>query len=94
MKAGLRGRFLAGAIGGIIGTAAAMRRLHRRLLVHGNMRCQPREISEKMAPGPSEERERDLTVLTHFWFRHAVVRNADERIPDGTGRSRPLGLVV
>lgn len=97
MKAGLRGRFLAGAIGGIVGTAAmtaAMRRLHRRLPADEQYPLPPREISEKVAPGLDEERERDLTVLTHFGFgtlSSAVLTSACAAGPVGGGL---WGLVV
>ena len=67
----LRSRLLVGAIGGIVGTAAmtvAMRRLHGVLPPDERYPLPPREITERVLPGPSSENTADRTVANHFGF--------------------------
>lgn len=67
----LRTRLLVGAIGGIVGTAvmtATMRRLHRTLPAEERYPLPPREITERVLPGPSSESTADRTVAAHFGF--------------------------
>jgi hypothetical protein len=71
VSAGLRGRLIAGAIGGIVGTAAmtaAMRRLHARLPAAERYPLPPREITERTPPARSGAASADLTVVNHFAF--------------------------
>jgi hypothetical protein len=70
-SASLRGRLIAGAIGGIVGTAAmtmAMRRIHGALPPAERYPLPPREITERVVPGLAENDAVDLTVLNHFGF--------------------------
>lgn len=71
MAAGLRHRLIAGAIGGIVGTAAmtmAMRRLHARLPAEERYPLPPREITERVVSGGSEADLEDLSLASHVAF--------------------------
>ena len=72
----LQDRLLAGAIGGIVGTAfmtAAMRRLHWRLPGHERYPLPPREITERALPAEDDEDAlQRLSLVSHFAFGAAA----------------------
>jgi len=67
----LTSRLLAGAIAGMAGTiamTAAMRRLHQRLPAGERYPLPPREITESILGGRSEEAVRDRSLAAHFAY--------------------------
>lgn len=69
--AALRQRLLAGAVGGIVGTAfmtMAMRRLHAGLPAEERYPLPPREITERVAATGDEVDLQDMSLASHFGF--------------------------
>lgn len=67
----LRDRLLAGAIGGIVGTAfmtMAMRRLHANLPADEHYPLPPREITERTLPPSDEAALQELSLTSHMGF--------------------------
>lgn len=72
---GFGSRLLLGSIAGIAGTAAmtaSMNRLHRRLPPGERYPLPPREITERVLGGYSEESIKDRTTAAHFGFGAAM----------------------
>jgi hypothetical protein len=74
-QAPLRSRLLMGALAGIAGTfamTAAMDRLHRRLPPGERYPLPPREITDAIAPAPTNEAAKDRSIAAHFAFGSAA----------------------
>jgi hypothetical protein len=71
----LKGRLIAGAVGGIVGTAfmtMAMRRLHAGLPAEERYPLPPREITERTLPASEEAALEQLSLASHMGFGAAA----------------------